>query len=162
MSVCTNTGSLPESGAEIIVNWMDGDSDTMTVFSSPNSQNCYIFEHSYSQAGVYNAEVSVSSGTSPQLIIGGETIEWVITNTSNCGFFNIITLLNPTATFLSNVPYDIVGNNGDVSTTYPINSFGNVAFKSTLTFMSTSDLLMTLSVCKLVVAIVCINRGELF
>ncbi len=128
MSVCTNTGSLPESGAEIIVNWMDGDSDTMTVFSSPNSQNCYIFEHSYSQAGVYNAEVSVSSGTSPQLIIGGATIEWVITNTSNCGFFNIITLLNPTATFLNNVPYDIVGNNGVISTTYPINSFGNAYY----------------------------------
>jgi hypothetical protein len=66
MSVCTNTGSLPESGALIEVDWMDGSSDNMTVFSSPNSQNCYIFEHDYSQAGIYNALVSVISGTSGQ------------------------------------------------------------------------------------------------
>ena len=31
MSVCTNTGSLPESGALIEVDWMDGSSDNMTV-----------------------------------------------------------------------------------------------------------------------------------
>lgn len=125
MSVCTNTGSLPESGAQIVVDWMDGDTDTMMVYSSPNSQNCYVFEHSYSLAGIYNALVTVTSGTAVGQVIGGETIEWVITNTSNCGFFNVITLLNPSATFLSNIPYDITDNSGVTTTIYPVNSFGN-------------------------------------
>ena len=63
MSVCLATGSLPESGAEIIVDWTDGDLDTLVVFSVPNSENCYIFEHDYSQVGVYNALVEVTSAT---------------------------------------------------------------------------------------------------
>ena len=125
MSVCTNTGTLPESGAQIVVDWMDGDTDTMMVYSSPNSQNCYVFEHSYSLAGIYNALVTVTSGTAVGQVIGGETIEWVITNTLNCGFFNVITLLNPSATFLSNIPYDITDNSGVTTTIYPVNSFGN-------------------------------------
>jgi uncharacterized repeat protein (TIGR01451 family) len=124
MSVCTNTGSLPESGAQISVDWMDGTSENMMVFSAPNSQNCYIFEHDYSQAGIYNALVTVTSGTSGQLA-GSSTIEWVITNTSNCGFFNVISMLNPTATFLQNVPYDVTNGAGVTTTIYPQNSFGN-------------------------------------
>lgn len=127
MSVCTNTGSLPESGAQIVVDWMDGSSDNMTVFSSPNSQNCYIFEHNYSQAGVYNAFVTVTSGTSGQPA-GSSTIEWVITNTSNCGFFNVITMLNPTATFLQNIPYEVTNSAGVTTTIYPQNSFGNAYY----------------------------------
>ena len=127
MSVCTNTGSLPESGAQIVVDWMDGSSDNMTVFSSPNSQNCYIFEHDYSQAGVYNAFVTVTSGTSGQPA-GSSTIEWVITNTSNCGFFNVITMLNPTATFLQNIPYEVTNSAGVTTTIYPQNSFGNAYY----------------------------------
>jgi uncharacterized repeat protein (TIGR01451 family) len=124
MSVCTTTGALPESGAQITVDWMDGNSDNMTVFSAPNSQNCYIFEHDYSQAGIYNALVTVTSGTSGQPA-GSSTIEWVITNTSNCGFFNVISMLNPTATFLQNVPYDVTNSAGVTTTIYPQNSFGN-------------------------------------
>ena len=127
MSVCTNTGSLPESGAQIVVDWMDGSSDNMTVFSSPNSQNCYIFEHDYSQAGVYNAFVTVTSGTSGQPA-GSSTIEWVITNTSNCGFFNVITMLNPTATFLQNIPYEVTNSAGVTTIIYPQNSFGNAYY----------------------------------
>lgn len=127
MSVCTNTGSLPESGAQILVDWMDGTTDNMTVFSAPNSQNCYIFEHDYSQAGIYNALVTVTSGTSGQPA-GSSTIEWVITNTSNCGFFNVISLLNPTATFLQNVPYDVTNGSGVTTTIYPQNSFGNAYY----------------------------------
>ena len=57
--------------------------------------------------------------------MGTQTIEWVITSTTNCGFFNIISLLNPSATFLSNVPYDITDNFGVTTTVYPKNSFGN-------------------------------------
>ena len=53
MSVCLTTGALAESGAQIIVDWTDGDLDTLVVFSAPNSQNCYVFEHDYSQVGVY-------------------------------------------------------------------------------------------------------------
>jgi uncharacterized repeat protein (TIGR01451 family) len=127
MSVCTNTDSLPESGAQITVDWMDGTTDNMTVFSAPNSQNCYIFEHDYSQAGVYNALVTVTSGTSGQPA-GSSTIEWVITNTSNCGFFNVISMLNPTATFLQNVPYDVTNGSGVTTTIYPQNSFGNAYY----------------------------------
>jgi len=127
MSVCTNTGSLPESGAQIMVDWMDGSSDSMVVFSAPNSQNCYIFEHDYSQAGIYNALVTVNSGTSGQLA-GSTTIEWVITNTSNCGFFNVISMLNPTATFLQNIPYDVTNGSGLTTTIYPKNSFGNAYY----------------------------------
>jgi uncharacterized repeat protein (TIGR01451 family) len=106
---------------------MDGSSDNMTVFSSPNSQNCYIFEHDYSQAGIYNALVTVISGTSGQPA-GSSTIEWVITNTSNCGFFNVISMLNPTATFLQNVPYDVTNSAGVTTTIYPQNSFGNAYY----------------------------------
>lgn len=127
MSVCTNTGSLPESGALIEVDWMDGSSDNMTVFSSPNSQNCYIFEHDYSQAGIYNALITVTSGSSGQ-VAGSSTIEWVITNTSNCGFFNVISLLNPSATFLQNIPYDVTNGAGITTTIYPQNSFGNAYY----------------------------------
>ena len=127
MSVCTNTGSLPESGAQIMVDWMDGSSDSMVVLSSPNSQNCYIFEHDYSQAGIYNALVTVNSGTSGQLA-GSTTIEWVITNTSTCGFFNVISMLNPTATFLQNIPYDVTNGSGLTTTIYPKNSFGNAYY----------------------------------
>jgi uncharacterized repeat protein (TIGR01451 family) len=127
MSVCTNTSSLPESGALIEVDWMDGSSDNMTVFSAPNSQNCYIFEHDYSQAGIYNALVTVTSGTSGQPA-GSSTIEWVITNTSNCGFFNVISLLNPSATFLQNIPYDVTNGAGVTTTIYPQNSFGNAYY----------------------------------
>ena len=127
MSVCTTTGALPESGAQIVVDWMDGTSDNMMVFSAPNSQNCYVFEHDYSQAGVYNAIVTVNSGTSGQLA-GSTTIEWVITNTSNCGFFNVISLLNPSATFLQNIPYDVTNGSGVTTTIYPQNSFGNAYY----------------------------------
>ena len=127
MSVCTTTGALPESGAQIVVDWMDGTSDNMMVFSTPNSQNCYVFEHDYTQAGVYNAIVTVNSGTSGQLA-GSTTIEWVITNTSNCGFFNVISLLNPSATFLQNIPYDVTNGSGVTTTIYPQNSFGNAYY----------------------------------
>ena len=127
MSVCTTTGALPESGAQIIVDWTDGHSDTMVVFSAPNSQNCYIFEHDYSQAGIYNALVTVTSGTSGQ-VAGTSTIEWVITNTSHCGFFQVISMLNPSATFLQNVPYDVTNNAGVTTTIYPQNSFGNAYY----------------------------------
>ncbi len=125
MSVCTTTGALPESGAEIIVDWMDGDSDTMMVFSAPNSQNCYLFDHSYSQAGIYNALVTVHSTTAGGQLAGSSTIEWVITNTSACGYFNLITVYGPSGSFLQNVPYDITDNAGVVTTIYPQNSFGN-------------------------------------
>lgn len=125
MSVCTTTGALPESGAEIIVDWMDGDSDTLVVFSAPNSQNCYLFDHSYSQAGIYNALVTVTSGTASGQLAGSSTIEWVIANTSACGYFNIISMLNPSGNFLQNVPYDVTDNAGVVTTIYPQNSFGN-------------------------------------
>jgi uncharacterized repeat protein (TIGR01451 family) len=127
MSVCTNTGSLPESGALIEVDWMDGSSDNMTVFSAPNSQNCYIFEHDYSQAGIYNALITITSGSSGQ-VAGSSTIEWVITNTSNCGFFNVISLLNPSATFLQNIPYVVTNGAGVTTTIYPQNSFGNAYY----------------------------------
>jgi uncharacterized repeat protein (TIGR01451 family) len=127
MSVCTTTGALPESGAQINVDWTDGNTESLTVFSAPNSQNCYIFEHDYSQAGIYNALVTVTSGTSGQLA-GSSTIEWVITNTSNCGFFNVISMLNPTATFLQNVPYDVTNGSGVTTTIYPQNSFGNAYY----------------------------------
>lgn len=127
MSVCTTTGALPESGAQIIVDWTDGHADTMVVFSAPNSQNCYIFEHDYSQAGIYNALVTVTSGTSGQ-VAGTSTIEWVITNTSYCGFFQVISMLNPSATFLQNVPYDVTNNAGVTTTIYPQNSFGNAYY----------------------------------
>lgn len=127
MSVCTTTGTLPESGAQINVDWTDGNTESLTVFSAPNSQNCYIFEHDYSQAGIYNALVTVTSGTSGQLA-GSSTIEWVITNTSNCGFFNVISMLNPTATFLQNVPYDVTNSAGVTTTIYPQNSFGNAYY----------------------------------
>lgn len=125
MSVCLTTGALPESGAQIIVDWTDGSSDTLIVFSAPNSQNCYGFEHDYTQAGVYTAIVEVTSGTLGGQLAATQTIEWVITSTSNCGFFNIISLLNPSATFLSNVPYDIIDNFNVTTTIYPKNSFGN-------------------------------------
>jgi uncharacterized repeat protein (TIGR01451 family) len=127
MSVCTTTGTLPESGAQINVDWTDGNTESLTVFSAPNSQNCYIFEHDYSQAGIYNALVTVTSGTSGQLA-GSSTIEWLITNTSNCGFFNVISMLNPTATFLQNVPYDVTNSAGVTTTIYPQNSFGNAYY----------------------------------
>lgn len=125
MSVCTTTGALPESGAEIIVDWMDGDSDTLTVFSAPNSQNCYLFEHGYSQVGVYNALVTVQSATAGGQLAGSSTIEWVIPTTSACGYFNLISILNPSGNFLQNVPYDVTDNAGITTTIYPQNSFGN-------------------------------------
>jgi hypothetical protein len=125
MSVCTTTGALPESGAEITVDWADGTSNSQIVFSAPNSQNCYLFEHDYAQAGIYNALVTVTSGTAGGQLAGSSTIEWVITNTSACGYFNVISMLNPGGNFLQNVPYDITDNAGVVTTIYPQNSFGN-------------------------------------
>ena len=125
MSVCTTTGALPESGAEIIVDWMDGDSDTLMVFSAPNSQNCYLFEHGYSQVGVYNALVTAHSSTAGGQLAGSSTIEWLIPTTSACGYFNLLSILNPSGNFLQNVPYDVTDNAGVVTTIYPQNSFGN-------------------------------------
>lgn len=125
MSVCLITGTLPESGAEVIVDWMDGSLDTLMAYSGPNSENCYVFEHDYSQAGVYNALVTVTSGTAGGQLVGSETIEWVITNTAGCGFFTLLSLLSPTVTVLSAVPYDVVDNAGVLTTIYPKNSFGN-------------------------------------
>jgi len=125
MSVCTTTGALPESGAEITVDWADGTTNSQIVFSAPNSQNCYIFEHDYTQAGIYNALVTVTSGTSGGQLAGSSTIEWIITNTGACGYFNLFSILNPSGNFLQNVPYDITDNTGVVTTKYPQNSFGN-------------------------------------
>jgi uncharacterized repeat protein (TIGR01451 family) len=125
MSVCLATGSISESGAQIIVDWTDGDLDTLVVYSPANSENCYIFEHDYAQVGVYNALVEVTSGTLGGQVTISQTIEWVITSSTNCGFFNIISLLNPSSTFLSNVPYDIVDDFNVTTTIYPINSFSN-------------------------------------
>ena len=125
MSVCTTTGALPESGAEITVDWADGTTNSQIVFSAPNSQNCYIFEHDYTQAGIYNALVTVTSGTAGGQLAGSSTIEWVIANTSACGYFNVISMLNPSGNFLQNVPYDVTDNAGVVTTIYPQNSFGN-------------------------------------
>ncbi len=125
MSVCLATGAQPESGAEILVDWTDGDYDTLVAFSAPNSQNCYAFQHDYSVPGIYNAIVTVTSGTSGGQLVGSESIEWIITTTTNCGFFNVISLLNPSATFMSNVPYDVTNSNGITTTIYPKDSFGN-------------------------------------
>lgn len=125
MSVCINTGALAESGAEIIVDWTDGDFDTMVVYAAPNTQNCYIFEHDYIQAGIYNALVNVTSGTAGGQLAGSSTIEWVITNTSACGYFNIFSVLSSSGSFVPNVPYDLVDANGTLTTVYPHDSFGN-------------------------------------
>lgn len=125
MSACLTSGSQPESGAQIIVDWTDGSADTMMAYMSPNAQSCYAFEHDYSQPGVYNALVTVTSGTLGGQVAGSQTIEWVITSTTNCGFFNVISLLNPSTTFLSNVPYDVTNNAGVTTTIYPKDSFGN-------------------------------------
>lgn len=125
MSVCTTTGALPESGAHIMVDWMDGTQDSMIVFSAPNTTNCYIFEHDYSQVGIYNALVNVTSNTAGGQLAGSSTIEWVITNTSACGYFNIFSVLSSNGSFLPNVPYDITDNTGALTTIYPHDSFGN-------------------------------------
>lgn len=125
MSVCTSTGSLPESGAEIVIDWADGSSDTSIVFSAPNSQNCYLFDHAYSQVGIYNALVTVHSGTAGGQLVASSTIEWVIPTTTACGYFNIFTLFNPNGNFMQNVPFDVIDNSGLLTTIYPQNSFGN-------------------------------------
>jgi uncharacterized repeat protein (TIGR01451 family) len=129
MSACLTSGSLPESGAQIIVDWTDGTVDTVIAYMAPNTQSCYLFEHSYIQPGIYNALVTVTSGTLGGQLVANQTIEWVITSTTNCGFFNVISMLNPSATFLSNVPYDVTNNAGATITIYPVNSFGNPYYK---------------------------------
>jgi uncharacterized repeat protein (TIGR01451 family) len=128
MSVCLTSGSLPESGAQIIVDWTDGTMDTIMAYLAPSSQSCYLAEHDYNQAGIYHAVVTVTSGTLGGQLVGTETIEWVVTSTSNCGFFSLISLLNPSSTFLQNVPYDMINSAGTVTTVYPKNSFGNMYY----------------------------------
>ena len=69
--------------------------------------------------------VTTTSGTAGGIMVGSSTIEWVVTNTSSCGFFQIISQLNSTGAFLPNIPYDITGANGIVVTKYPVNKYGN-------------------------------------
>ena len=65
------------------------------------------------------------SATAGGQLAGSSTIEWVIPTTSACGYFNLISILNPSGNFLQNVPYDVTDNAGVVTTIYPQNSFGN-------------------------------------
>lgn len=128
MSVCLSSGIQPESGAQIIVDWTDGTQDTVMAYLAPNSQSCYMVEHDYNQVGTFQAVVTVTSGTLSGQLVGTETIDWTISSTTNCGFFTVISLLNPSAIFLQNVPYDLTDNLGNVSTIYPKNAFSNMYY----------------------------------
>jgi hypothetical protein len=101
---CVNYGSQPESGAEIKIDWADGYRDSMIVYGSPNTQGCYEFSHDYTLPGNYVAVTTVYSGTLGGQVAATQSFNCVVTSTSECGFFNVISLLNPSATFLNNVP----------------------------------------------------------
>ncbi len=124
-SVCVST-SEPESGAEIIIDWTDGDYDTLIFSLGSNTNHCYPFQHDYSIPGIYHPVIDVKSGIWGGQSIGSEWIDWNVTSTTHCGFFNIISLLNPSATLMSNVPYDVTNGNGITTTIYPIDPVGSV------------------------------------
>jgi uncharacterized repeat protein (TIGR01451 family) len=142
MLACVNYGSQPESGAEIKIDWADGYTDSMIVYGSPNTQGCYEFSHDYTLPGNYVAVTTVYSGTLGGQVAATQSFNCVVTSTSECGFFNVISLLNPSATFLNNVPYDVTGNSGTVTTIYPLSSFGNPYY----TQLNESDAPFTVSI----------------
>lgn len=142
MFACVNYGSQAESGAEIVIDWTDGYKDTIIGYGAPNTQSCYEFSHDYSQPGNYLAVTTVKSGTLGGQIVASQTFDCVITTTSECGFFNVISLLNPSTTFLNNVPYDVTGASGTVTTIYPVSSFGNPYY----TQLNESDVPFTVSI----------------
>lgn len=142
MLACVNYGSQPESGAEIKIDWADGYRDSMIVYGSPNTQGCYEFSHDYTQPGNYIAVTTVYSGTLNGAEVANQSFNCTVTSTSECGFFNVISLLNPSSTFLNNVPYDVTGNSGVTATIYPVSSFGNPYY----TQLNESDAPFTVSI----------------
>ncbi len=142
MLACVNYGSQPESGAKIKIDWADGYRDSMIVYGSPNTQGCYEFSHDYTLPGNYVSVTTVYSGTLGGQVAATQSFNCVVTSTSDCGFFNVISLLNPSATFLNNVPYDVTGNSGTVTTIYPVSSFGNPYY----TQLNESDAPFTVSI----------------
>lgn len=142
MLACVNYGSQPESGAEIKIDWADGYRDSMIVYGSPNTQGCYEFSHDYTQPGNYLAVTKVFSGTLNGAEVANQSFNCTVTSTSECGFFNVISLLNPSSTFLNNVPYDVTGNSGVTTTIYPVSSFGNPYY----TQLNESDAPFTVSI----------------
>ncbi len=142
MLACVNYGSQAESGAEIVVDWTDGDKDTLIGYGAPNTQSCYEFSHDYSLPGNYQAVTTVKSGNLGGQLVASQSFDCVVPTTTECGFFNVISLLNPSSTFLNNVPYDVTGASGVVTTIYPVNSFGNQYY----TQLNESDVPFTVSI----------------
>lgn len=142
MLACVSFGAQAESGAIVKIDWSDGYIDSMIVYGAPNSQSCYAFNHDYTQPGNYVALTTVMSGTQNNEIVASQSFDCVVPTTTECGYFNVISLLNPTATFLNNVPYDVTGSSGTITTIYPVNSFGNPYY----TQLNESDAPFTVSI----------------
>ena len=142
MLACVNYGSQAESGAEIVVDWTDGDKDTLIGYGGPNTQSCYEFSHDYSLPGNYQAVTTVKSGTLGGQLVASQSFDCVVPTTTECGFFSVISLLNPSSTFLNNVPYDVIGASGVVTTIYPVSSFGNQYY----TQLNETDVPFTVSI----------------
>jgi uncharacterized repeat protein (TIGR01451 family) len=125
MLAYVNYGSQAESGAEIKIDWSDGYKDSMIVFGAPNSQSFYEFSHDYAQPGNYIALTTVKSGTLGGQLVASQTFDCVVTTTTECGFFTVSTFLNQFTSIVNNVPYDVTGASGTVTTIYPVYSYGN-------------------------------------
>ncbi|MDR0801307.1 T9SS type A sorting domain-containing protein [Fluviicola sp.] len=125
MMVCTQTGSNPESGGIIYVDWADGTTDTLTYYQAANTSNqCHFFWHDYTSTGIYNANITIYSAASGGMVPVTTTQQFTITNLSTCGYFTMATFDTPSYFLESGVVYDVTGANGVTLTISPVLSTG--------------------------------------
>lgn len=125
MMVCTETGSNPESGGIIYVNWADGTVDTMVYYQAANTSNeCHFFWHDYTATGIYNAVITIYSGASGSMVPITTTQPFTITNLATCGYFTMPTFEPPFYYLHSGVVYDVTDANGVTMTIAPVSSTG--------------------------------------
>lgn len=125
MMVCTETGTNPESGGIIYVDWADGTVDTMTFYQAANTSNqCHFFWHDYSTTGTYNAVITIYSAASGGMVPVTTTQPFTITNLATCGYFTMATFDTPSYFLESGVVYDVTDANGMTMTISPVSSTG--------------------------------------
>lgn len=125
MMVCTETGSNPESGGIIYVDWADGTVDTMVYYQAANTSNqCHFFWHDYTSTGIYNAVITIYSGASGGMVPITTTQPFTITNLATCGYFTMATFETPSYYLESGVVYDVTDANGLTMTIAPVSSTG--------------------------------------
>jgi uncharacterized repeat protein (TIGR01451 family) len=120
-------GASDETGGIVTVDWGDGTIDTQNFTGTAGNGYSFNYQHGYAVAGNYTATVNVYSTTAGANVDGGQSVNLVAADPSNCGYIFITTSQASPNIYYSQTPYDFTGADG-ITTTITQNSNPNAFY----------------------------------